>query len=111
MAFDNVSAFFDALKNRIDTDTAAQEQIKSIGATYHFSLSGDGGGDYLLNLAELSITQGDGSSDCKVNMETDDFLQLVNGETDGMTLFTMGKLMIEGDMTLALRLQEVLDAG
>ena len=111
MAFETVSSFFDALKNRIDSDTDAQERIKSIGATYHFSLSGDGGGDYLLNLAELSITEGDGASDCKVNMSTEDFIQLVNGETDGMTLFTMGKLMIEGDMTLALRLQEVLDAG
>jgi len=38
----------------------------------------------------------------------DDFVQLVNGELNGMSAFSSGRLAVSGDMLLAMRLEEIL---
>jgi len=43
-------------------------------------------------------------------MDSEDFKKLAQGEMNGTQAFLSGKLRIEGDMGLALRLQDVLSA-
>jgi putative sterol carrier protein len=82
----------------------------SMGAVYKFVLEGEGGGTYLLDLKEsLAITAGDGPAACTVLMSTADFVDLFEGRADGQTLFFAGKLRVEGDMGLALKLQTLTD--
>jgi putative sterol carrier protein len=84
--------------------------LTSVGAVYKFVLEGDGGGTYLLDLKEhLRVTPGDGPAACLVRMAARDFVDLFEGRADGQALFMTGKLLVEGDMSLAFKLQSLTD--
>lgn len=99
------SELIERLKQRI----AGQHELKtSVAAVYKFVLEGDGGGIYILDLKEaLAISTGDGDAACTVRMATADFVDLFEGRANGQALFFTGKLRVEGDMALALKLQQL----
>ncbi|MFT7623009.1 MAG: putative sterol carrier protein [Myxococcota bacterium] len=113
MAFENAAAFFSKLSTSIESDEAAKTRLADLGATYLFSLAGDGGGDFTLDCKSGTVSEAAGEFDCKVGMAARDFLGMINREDgyQGQQLFMMGKLMIEGDMTLALQLEQVMSAA
>lgn len=49
-----------------------------------------------------------GSADVTITMEDDDLVALMKGELNGMTAFMTGKLKIDGDMGVAMKLQSIL---
>jgi putative sterol carrier protein len=55
-----------------------------------------------------SVSNDDKAADCTIKMEFADFDDLINGKLDGMTAFMTGKLKIEGDMGVAMKLQSIL---
>lgn len=78
----------------------------SVGAVYKFVLDGEGGGTWVVDLrGSPSITSGDEPADCTIKMAASDYVDLLEGRTQGQDLFFAGKMQIEGDMTLALKLQ------
>lgn len=84
--------------------------LNSVGAVYKFVLEGEGGGTYLLDLKQnLSVTPGDGPAGCTIRMAASDFVDLFEGRANGQALFFAGKLRVEGDMGLALKLQTLTD--
>ena len=109
MQISNAAEFFDAIGARLDSDPKARAALQEIGATYQFVLNGDGGGSWSLNLAQATVRAGADAADCTVEMAARDFVGMVNGEEGyaGQQLFMLGKLMISGDMTLALQLESV----
>ncbi|MFT5432253.1 MAG: alkyl sulfatase BDS1-like metallo-beta-lactamase superfamily hydrolase [Myxococcota bacterium] len=109
MAYESASAFFTHLDGKVQGDADAKEALKEIGATYVFEI-GDNSWTYDLSDAKLSDGATDGA-DCTVKIEEENFLKMVNGEVQGQQLFMMGQLTIEGDMTLALRLEQVFAAA
>jgi len=111
MAISNPSEFFISLSEKFGDATVASS-LKELGAVYLFALTGDGGGEYTIDLKALSTSSGATASfDCKVTMAASDFLGVINGTVMSQQLFMMGKLMIEGDMSLALRLEQVFSAA
>ena len=54
------------------------------------------------------VSNEDGDADCTLKISMDDFLAMTAGELDGTTAFMSGKLKIEGDMGIAMKLQGVL---
>ncbi len=77
-----------------------------IGATYKFVLDGDGGGTWMVKLRDQpSIIEGDGAADCTIKMAASDYVDMIEGRVQGQNLFFEGKLTIEGDMELAMKLQ------
>ena len=50
-----------------------------------------------------------GTADVTITMEDDDLVSLMKGELNGMTAFMTGKLKIEGDMGVAMKLQSILN--
>ncbi|MBH24006.1 MAG: sterol-binding protein [Myxococcales bacterium] len=87
------------------------EGSKSVGAVYQFIINGDNGGTWVVNLTKDSDWVSAGPSDdaqCSITMEEGDFMDLVTGKLPGMQAFMLGKLKIEGDMGLAMKLQQVL---
>ena len=54
------------------------------------------------------VSNDDKAADCKLKMDFGDFSDLIGGKLDGMTAFMTGKLKIEGDMGVAMKLQNIL---
>ena len=96
----------DTAKTKIEQNKA---QAGQIGAVYKFVLDGDGGGTFIMNLKDNpGVTEGDGTAQCTIKMAAKDYVDMVEGKANGQQLFFTGKLKIEGDMALALKLQALL---
>ncbi len=90
---------------------ANPQKLASINAVYHFSLSGEDGGSFHVTLSGGQGTAGAGAPqtpDCTVLMSSADFKAMVAGTANATGLFMSGKLRIQGDMGLAMRLQSLL---
>lgn len=86
-----------------------KEAASAIGASYKFVLEGEGGGTWLMNLkGDACLTPGDGPADCTLTMSAADGVSLFEGGVSGEQLFFSNQLRVEGDMSLALRLQSLL---
>lgn len=55
-----------------------------------------------------TVSNEDQDADCTMKISKENFLKMVNGELDGTTAFMMGKLKVEGNMGVAMKLQSVL---
>jgi putative sterol carrier protein len=55
-----------------------------------------------------AISNDDKDADCTLKMDFSDFSDLIDRKLDGMTAFMTGKLKIEGDMGVAMKLQSIL---
>ena len=93
------------------TLAANADKAKEINAIYQFNLNGDGGGSWIVDLTTAAVREGKETAQCTVTMASSDFVDMVAGRMQGQQLFMMGKLLIEGDMGLALRLQQVFEAA
>jgi len=88
---------------------ANKEAASAIGAVYKFVLEGEGGGTWIMNLkGDASLTAGEGPSDCTLAMTAENGVALFEGKVSGEQLFFSNQLRVEGDMSLALRLQSLL---
>ncbi|MFB3925303.1 MAG: SCP2 sterol-binding domain-containing protein [Syntrophales bacterium] len=90
-------------KLKADPDTG-----KGIDAVYQFSISGEGGGEWWLDLTKSPAQIGEGAhgdAGCTIRMNAPDFVALLNRSASPVMLYMSGKLKIEGDMNLALKLQ------
>jgi len=88
---------------------ANKEAAGAIGAIYKFVLEGEGGGTWIMNLkGNATLTEGDGASDCTLAMSAENGVALFEGRVSGEQLFFGNQLRVEGDMSLALRLQSLL---
>lgn len=56
----------------------------------------------------VGVSNDDKPADCTIKMSLSDLVDLVGGKLDGMTAFMTGKLKIEGDMGVAMKLQSIL---
>jgi hypothetical protein len=99
--------WFAALPARIGTlprDARARIRIR---------LSGEGGGDWRLDVGDGSArvapeAPGAGEPELTVSASAADWARLVRGALDAMAAFSAGKLSLQGDLTLALHLAEWL---
>jgi putative sterol carrier protein len=99
--------FIDRLRERL-TDRA--EGARTIDAVYKFVLSGEGGGTWIINLKDqVAVTEGDGAAQCTIGLSATDFVDMFDGKVNGQQLFFSGKLTIDGDMQLALKLQRLTE--
>ncbi len=87
------------------------DRAKEIGATYLFVLEGDDGGVWVVDTSAAEVREADEDTDAdvKIFMAASDFVDMVEGNLSGPQAFMMGKLRLEGDMSLALQLQELFD--
>ena len=60
------------------------------------------------NQTPPAVSNEDKAADCTIKMDFADFADLIGGKLDGMTAFMTGKLKIEGDMGVAMKLQTIL---
>jgi putative sterol carrier protein len=85
-------------------------KLAGLNANFQFELSGDDGGTYHVNVASGKAEIGSGPTTANVTilMSSADFQAMVGGTLNATQAFMTGKLKIQGDMSLAMRLQTIL---
>ncbi len=84
------------------------EKAEGVNAVIQYHLTGEGGGDWVVRIADGTCTVEEGVAEnptLTLKMDANDYVDLITGKLDGMTAFMTGKLQLEGDFTLATRLQ------
>ncbi|HTV23279.1 MAG TPA: SCP2 sterol-binding domain-containing protein [Polyangiaceae bacterium] len=96
---------------RIGSKIAGNPGVASnFGAIYKFVLDGADGGTWLVNLKDApGARTGDGPCDCTISLSAKDFVDLLEGRANGQQLYFQGKLRIDGNLGLALKLQNLAD--
>lgn len=90
--------------------TANAAKAKDIGAVYKFILEGEGGGTFVMDLKDNpSVTETEGDAPCVITMSAGDCVDMLEGRVTGQELFFGGKLRIDGDMGLAMKLEPLLE--
>lgn len=88
-----------------------QEAAKEVGAKYQFIITGDGGGEWFIDLTASGpkATAGNpGGADCTLTLTSEDFQKLhENPDANGMQLFFSGKLKVSGNQMLAMKLKKL----
>ena len=90
---------------------ANADNVKSVNAIYQFNIDGDNGGTWVVDLTKDTDFVSEGPSDdpdCTVSMKEADFVSMIEGKLPGPQAFMMGKLKIQGDMGLAMKLQKFI---
>lgn len=94
----------------IQTYTARFNADAAAGLDLVFQFNIEDAGNYHLVVKDgtCSVEQGE-NEDANVTliMDAETFKGLATGETDGMQAFMMGQLRAEGDMMLAMKLNEL----
>ncbi len=101
-----VSQLFDEMAKNIDP-----AKTEDVNATIQFDLSGENGGLYWLRVENGQTQSGQGQAE-KPNLTlkaaADDWMAVSKGELNPMQAFMSGKLKIQGDMGLAMKLQSLI---
>ncbi|HRI71257.1 MAG TPA: SCP2 sterol-binding domain-containing protein [Polyangium sp.] len=86
------------------------DAAKAIGATYQFIITGEGGGEWFINVKDepKCVAGNPGGAECTMKLAAEDFQKLMeNPQANGMQLFFSGKLKVEGNNMLAMKLQKL----
>ena len=97
MSLDSIT---EQLRTRVGDDSG-------LGATVKFDLGGDGVIFVDAASSPNTVSNDDGDADCTIVISLDDFKTLLAGDLDPTTAFMMGKLKVEGDMGIAMKLSSV----
>jgi len=94
------------METRITSDPAkTREEIDGI---FKFVVTGDNGGTWVVNCRDVGVTEGDGDAECTITVGDETFVAIADGSMDAMQAFMTGMIQIEGDMGLAMKLQQVM---
>ena len=91
------------------------DAAKQIGAKYQLNITGEGGGEWFIDVSDSGpkAEKGNpGTADCTLTMTVEDFQKLhENPQANGMQLFFAGKLKVAGNQMLAMKLQKLFSIG
>ncbi len=90
---------------------ARPDVVQKIDAVYQFNISGPDGGTWSVDCTQPGGKIQPGAATnarCVVAATDADFLNIVNGKLNAQMAFMSGKLKIQGDMGLAMKLQQIL---
>ncbi|MBI1277045.1 MAG: sterol carrier protein [Anaerolineaceae bacterium] len=83
-------------------------KAEGVNATIQFNLSGDNGGLFWLTIADGTCVAGEGQAEnpkMTLKASADDWHAVSTGKMGAMQAFMSGKIKIEGDMGMAMKLQ------
>jgi len=106
---DTIQGFFDELQDKL-----SPEKMAGMNATFQFVAEGEGGGEWNVVIADGQGTVSQGTAEnptIVLTASSEDWQALTTGELNGQTAFLTGKLKIQGDVTLAMKLESLFDLG
>jgi len=86
------------------------EKANGVNALIQFDLTGGNGGLFWIKILNNTCQSGTGEisdSDMTIRASADDYWLLVNGELNPIKAFTSGRIKVQGDIGLALKLQSM----
>jgi putative sterol carrier protein len=86
------------------------EKATGMNKTVQLELSGEGGGQWAINIVNGSLAVNKGRAEAPnltLRMDARDYVDLVHGRANPMALFMAGKVKVDGDLSLALKFQEI----
>lgn len=89
-------------------DIAAAIKDKVENGAFDKVVKFDCGDDGLLVIDNQSVGTDDQEADCVIRVSLDDLSSIVAGDLDATAAFMQGKLQVEGDMGVAMKLGQVL---
>ncbi len=94
--------FFEAIPAKIDPEKTKGETV-----SYRFDI--EGAGSWKVDVADgaVSVAETGDAADCVIRMKEDLLLRLIDGKQNPATAFMLGKIKVDGDMGLALKLQQL----
>jgi putative sterol carrier protein len=104
----NAAEIFAAMAGSFRADKAG-----ALKAVFQFNLSGEGGGSWNVSVADgaCQVAEGKASkADVTVAMAAPDFVKMIGGELQPVAAFMQGKIKLQGDMAMAMKLQELFIA-
>ncbi|MBC8506381.1 MAG: SCP2 sterol-binding domain-containing protein [Anaerolineales bacterium] len=90
------------------------DKAAGVEAVIQYHLTGDEGGDYIINIKDDACTVDEGTAEAAVMTLTADgryFGDVLLGKEDGMKGFMQGKLKLAGDLNLAMKLTSFFKMG
>ena len=97
--------FFDGLAAKT---AGGAERTRGLTASYRFDVEGAGSWRVEVDDGAVAVSESDGAADCVIAAPEDLFLRIVRGEQSPMGAFLMGKIRVEGDASLAMRLKDLI---
>ena len=92
------------LQEITDRFKAAVGADSGLGKTLKFDLKGDG----FIHIDGGSVTNEDLPADCTIVVSKDDFEAMGEGKLDPTMAFMQGKIKVNGDMSVAMKLQPLM---
>jgi len=103
MTSEEIAAIFPAMVTRF-----LPEKAEGVNATFQFDLTGDNGGQFWLRVAEGKCESGQGlveNPKATLKVSADDYASVVSGALNPIQAFMSGKIKIQGDTGIVLKLQ------
>ncbi|HWB74008.1 MAG TPA: Rieske 2Fe-2S domain-containing protein [Nannocystaceae bacterium] len=103
--FASVESYFDTLARRFDPAAAGE-----IDAVFQWRLSGDRPFDHWATVKRGHIETASGvhaTPTVTIEMSSDDYLRMINGELSGPFAFSTGRGRLRGPVRLAMRMQQL----
>lgn len=98
-------AFLDFVE-RVNGDPAG---IEGVEAVYQFDLRGD---NYQIEIGDNKVTFHEGApkeSVCTLSLSEKNLMRLLKGDLNPTSAFMTGRLKIKGNMSMAMRLQSIVE--
>ena len=86
------------------------DKAQGLDAVLQFDLSGDDGGQFYLVINDGEITKSDGSHESPnmtLKASAEDYYKVATGQMNAMQAFMSGKIKIQGDMSMAMKMQSL----
>ena len=96
----------EVFEGRITQTVAALPNNENV--IYQFCIEGENGCDYVVDLNDNSVTAGkNDAAGATILIADSDFIDMVQGKIAGPNLFMTGKLRVEGNIALAMKLGQI----
>lgn len=100
-----VAETFETMKTLFNPDAA-----KGMNKTIQWNISGDDAGKWAFKIADQTcelIEGGVEKPDLTMSMSDKDWIAIAEGKLDAMNAFMMGRVKTQGDVMLAMKIQQV----
>ena len=104
----NAEAVMEKIQKKIEANPDLVDKVKAV---FQFDITGDGGGQWWVDLQNKPGAMGKGEkkeATCFSTMDAGDFVGMASKTVNPVKLFMTGKLKIGGDAAAAMKIQNIL---